>query len=343
MSASNNRVTAQNTYHHLMSRIAHQVFILTEDVRNDLVEMIRRSAEFHGIRLIAWCVMTNHFHLLVYLPEAEALSEEEIVRRHGILCGNARRNALVARLGALRTSHPDDDAPAQAILKRLNNRMYRINEFMKVVKQWLTQEYNRRYSHVGTLWDSVYKDVLVRDNPTDLAKRAGYIHLNPVRAAISSEFDEYPWSSLTAIKRGDELALNGLRAIYGDDCSKEDILSAHKHLMSELLEQYKLERAREIAKKRMAGLHVDADPLTTETMIAQAAAQIEESMTAYAEANIVEKAKKAKRGRPVSADFALHVKQLLEADPTLSAPALAEAVGCSIPTAYRHLKRCTKA
>lgn len=336
MSASNNRITAPNTYHHLMSRIAHQVFILTEDVRNDLIEMIRRSAEFHGIKLIAWCIMTNHFHLLAYLPEPETLSEEEIVRRYGVLYGDAHRNALVSRLATLRMSHPNNDAPAQAELKRLTDRMYKISEFMKVIKQWLTREYNRRYSHGGTLWDSVYKDVPVRANPIDLAKRAGYIHLNPVRAAQTSEFDKYSWSSLTALKRGDELALSGLRTIYGDDCSKEDILIAHKHLMAELLEQYKLERAREIAGKRRAGFHVEADPLTTEAMIAQAAAQIEESMAAGVEANIVDS---VKRGRPVRADFERHVKQLLETCPNLSARALAEAVGCSVPTAYRQLNK----
>lgn len=336
MSASNNRITEPNTYHHLMSRIAHQVFFLTEDVRNDLIEMIRRSAEFHGIKLIAWCIMTNHFHLLAYLPEAEILSEDEVIRRYAVLYGGNRRDTLVAKLAALRSSHPNDDAPAQAELKRLNDRMYKIGEFMKVIKQWLTQEYNRRYSHGGTLWDSVYKDVPVRANPADLAKRAGYIHLNPIRAAITAEFDGYPWSSFAALRKGDELALGGLRAIYGEDCSKEEIMAAHKHLMSELLEQCKLERAREIAQKRKAGFHVESDPLTTEAMIAQAAAQIKECMAAGVEASVVAN---AKRGRPVNGDVERHIKQLLVASPGLSARALAEAAGCSVPTAYRHLKK----
>ena len=106
--------------------------------------------------------------------------------------------------------------------------------------------------------------------------------------------------------------------------------------MAELLEQYKLERAREIAGKRRAGFHVEADPLTTETMIAQAAARIEECMAAGVEANIVDS---AKRGHPVKADFERRAKQLLETCPNLSARALAEAVGCSVPTAYRQLKK----
>ena len=340
MSASNHRVTTPNSYHHLMSRVAHQVFILTEDVRSDLLEIIRRSAEFHGIELIAWCVMTNHFHLLVYLPQPGTLGEDEIVRRYGLLYGEARREALVTKLATLRKSHPSDDSKAQVILKQLTDRMYKISEFMKVIKQWLTQEYNRRYTHKGTLWDSVYKDILVRGHPTDLAKRAGYIHLNPVRTATTPRFDEYRWSSLTALRRGDELALSGLRTIYGTDCSGEEILTAHKHLMSELLEQYKLERAREIAEKRMAGLHIEADHLTSETLIAQAKAQIEASMTACAEANIVER---AKRGRPVNANYEHQIKKLLKANQKLNACAIAEATGCSVTTAYRHIKKLTKA
>ena len=339
MSASNNRITESNSYHHLMSRIAHQVFFLTEDVRNDLMEMILRSAEFHGIKLISWCIMTNHFHLLAYLPDPELLGEDEIVRRYGVLYGTSRRDALMARLAMLRASHPQDDALAQAELKRLTDRMYKIGEFMKVIKQWLTQEYNRRYSHSGTMWDSVYKDIPVKGESTALAKRAGYIHLNPVRAAITSEFDGYLWSSLTALKRGDEIALSGLRVIYGDDATKDEILGAHKHLMAELLEKYKLERAKEIAQKRRAGFHVEADPLTTEAMFAQATAQIEACMIAGVEDSVVTS---AKRGRPVNANIESHIKRLLDSGADLSARALAEAVGCSVPTVYRYLRKMRK-
>lgn len=339
MSASNNRVSTFSTYHHLMSRIAHQVYFLTEDVRNDFIEMIRRSAEFHGIKLIAWCIMTNHFHLLAYLPEPEVLTEAEVIRRFGILNGETRRKALVEKLESLRSKSPADEVGVQLELAKITNRMYKIGEFMKVIKQWLTQEYNSRYTHVGTLWDSVYKDVAVPGNHRKLAERAAYIHLNPVRAAITAEFADYRWSSLTALKNGDEMAIAGLRDIYGDECSAEEILESHTRLMSELLEQCKYERANEIARRRRAGFSVEADNLTTEAMIAQASAQLEAGMSAVVEDDTI---KRAQRGRPSNDERNGRIVQMARNNPELSVYAIAEAVGCSIPTVYRILKSYRK-
>ena len=77
MSHSNGRVKDYDTVHHLVSRIAHRVYFLKEDERMDFLEMVRRTAEFCGIRLIGWCVLGNHFHLLVYLPQPQVLDESE--------------------------------------------------------------------------------------------------------------------------------------------------------------------------------------------------------------------------------------------------------------------------
>ena len=81
MANSNKRVKKCETVHHLVSRIAHRVYFLKEDERKDFLEIVRRAAEFTGIRLIGWCVMGNHFHILAYLPSPESVDEDEILRR----------------------------------------------------------------------------------------------------------------------------------------------------------------------------------------------------------------------------------------------------------------------
>lgn len=335
MSASNNRVSEHMTYHHLMSRIAHRVYFMTEEVRNDFIEMVRRAADFCGVKLIAWCVMTNHFHLLVFLPNREELSEAEILRRYGVLKGRSRLSGLVEELDALRKGTDGGAEKIKARLDAISRPMYDIGEFMKIVKQWMTQDYNRRNSHVGTLWESVYKDVLVADNPTELAKRAAYIHLNPVRAAICTGFSEYVWSSFTAFSRRDDIAVSGMRRIYGDEAEIWEISRAHHELMMQLLEQVKLERAQDIARKRQAGFDVPADPLTTEALIAQAEAHLKSVMTESVEDKDIRRA----RGRPSkSNDLANEIALLLKVNPTMSIGGLVEATGCSRSTVYRCIK-----
>ena len=317
-----------------MSRIAHKVYFLTEEVRNDFIEMIRRAADFCGIELVAWCIMTNHFHLLAYLPEPESIDEEETLRRYGVLKGKSRLKRLVAELSAMRT-HENGEADVQKRLEEIQRPMYDVGEFMKIIKQWMTQEYNRRYSHAGTLWEAVYRDVLVKGTPDELGKRAGYIHLNPIRAAITGDFAGYPWSSMAALRRGDDLALAGMRHIYGTDAGQAEILEAHRALMSKLLEQMKLEKAQDIARKRQAGFEVPADPLTTEALIAQESAHLEVVMAA----SIEEKVMCRTRGRPsTAANLEAEIQKLLEHDPNMSAGALVEATGRSRAAVYRCLK-----
>lgn len=310
---------------------------MTDEVRNDFLEMIRRAADFCGIRLVAWCIMTNHFHILAYLPTPEPLSEEEILRRYGVLKGRSRLDALKNELASMRRNTEIGDAAAKERLGTIVESMYKVGVFMKILKQWLTQEYNRRYAHRGTLWEGVYKDVLVKNTPGELGKRAGYIHLNPIRAAICPGFDEYPWSSLNALKRGDWLALDGLRMIYGSAAGREEILEAHRHLMAELLEAMKLERAEEIARKREAGIEVPVDHLTSEALVAQTALNLAKAAAAFVEEKTIRKV----MGRPKVEGERLKetIRRFLAENPKMSSLAIVEATGKPRSTVFRYLKQ----
>lgn len=310
---------------------------MTDEVRNDFLEMIRRAADFCGIRLVAWCIMTNHFHILAYLPTPEPLSEGEILRRYGVLKGRSRLDALKNELASMRRNTEIGDAAAKGRLGTIVESMYKVGVFMKILKQWLTQEYNRRYAHRGTLWEGVYKDVLVKNTPGELGKRAGYIHLNPIRAAICPGFDEYPWSSLNALKRGDWLALDGLRMIYGSEAGREEILEAHRHLMAELLEAMKLERAEEIARKRAAGIEVPVDHLTSEALVAQTALNLAKAAAAFVEEKTIRKV----MGRPKVEGERLKetIRRFLAENPKMSSLAIVEATGKPRSTVFRYLKQ----
>ena len=340
MSASNSRVKGFCTYHHLMSRIAHKVYFMTDEVRTDFIEMLRRASDFCGIQLVSWCVLSNHFHVLAYLPEPQPLDEAEVVRRYGVLKGAARKARLERKLASLRLATDGGEGSVALLLARIQKPMYKIGEFMKIVKQWLTQEYNQRYAHTGTLWESVYKDVPVPDAPSELGKRAAYIHLNPIRAAVATEFDEYAWSSLAALRKGDDLALRGMRRIYGEDASETEILGAHKELMAELLEQIKFDRAVDVARRRAAGFEAVTDSLTNEALVAQAAAHLQRVMTAAVEEHTIRRM----RGRPRKNDgeLAERIRQLLAENPKLTGAAVAEAVGRPVSTVYLYLRRIRK-
>ena len=61
------RVNLPNRCYHLISRVAHRAFFLDEGERTRLVSLIRRVAKFSGVDVLAYSVMSNHFHLFVYI------------------------------------------------------------------------------------------------------------------------------------------------------------------------------------------------------------------------------------------------------------------------------------
>jgi len=278
-----NRNTAFNTVHHLTSRIAHQAFFLGDDERNDFVSLMIRVSEFSGVELLGWCIMNNHFHIYVYLPEPPVLSDDEILERYHRLKGDASRllsesdkvGAECPTLGA----NSDGRAEARAeLVQSIRRRMYSIAEYMRMIKQWFSDSYNERSCHKGTMWEAIYGDnpfslpECVEDY-TDLRDILAYIHLNPIRAAVVNHYDEYPWSSYTAFKSGDPVAVAAMRRAY-PDMSDAEIAESHEIRMDKLLESWKRARADEIARKRLNGYKIPSGHLTDECMIAQSMERI---------------------------------------------------------------------
>lgn len=332
MANSNGRVKECGTVHHLVSRIAHRVYFLKDEERMDFLEIVRRAAEFTGVQLIGWCVMGNHFHLLVFLPERHEIGEAEILRRYGVLKGGKAAEDMGAQLGKWRSEGEPGERRVSEWLDGQRRRMYDVGSFMKIVKQWFTAEYNRRNAHKGTLWESAYFGRVVPRIAKDMAECLGYIHLNPIRAAAADRFDGYAWSSYSAFRKGEPIATAGMRFVYGEDASVEEIVEAHENLLWALLEKEKFRRAEEIARRREDGYEVPPDPLTTEAMVAQKAAHIAEVRRSLRELNESDAGKNRRRMTRDTREK--EVVALLEMDCRMEVGVLAERLGIGLSMAY---------
>ena len=88
------RENKHNRVYHLTSRIAHRAFFLSAGERDRFIDIMKRSAAFSGVRLLAWCVMTNHVHILIYVPEPEELSDDAVLARMRTLYRKSRFDEL---------------------------------------------------------------------------------------------------------------------------------------------------------------------------------------------------------------------------------------------------------
>jgi hypothetical protein len=78
---------------------------------------------------------------------------------------------------------------------------------LKEVKLRITFYMNKRLGRTGTLWEGRYKSVLIEDNEQALLTIAAYIDLNPIRAGIVTNPEDYRWCGYAEAVGGGRRAL----------------------------------------------------------------------------------------------------------------------------------------
>ncbi len=73
------------------------------------------------------------------------------------------------------------------------------------LKRFTAQEANRILGLTGKLWQPESYDRLVRSH-TEFHRIANYIEMNPVKAGLAIEPEDYPWSSAGPIKNRPQVA-----------------------------------------------------------------------------------------------------------------------------------------
>ena len=182
-------------YYHCVSRVVDRQFVLKEEEKDKLVEYMRIYERFGGLRVISYCIMSNHFHILVEVPqrpEVAALPDDAgLVAKVRSCLGDKLANDLDWQLELHRKQ--GNTSAAEELRERWFGRMWDISAFMKVLKQRFTQWFNGRHSRRGTLWEDRFRSVLVEGKGQALRAMAAYIDLNPVRAKICDDPKDYRW------------------------------------------------------------------------------------------------------------------------------------------------------
>jgi REP element-mobilizing transposase RayT len=135
------RIAYPGAFYHVTSRGNEQkdVFKSRKD-REKFLEYLASATQRYGALIHAYCLMSNHYHLLLETP-----------------AGN-------------------------------------LSQIMQHINSAYTTYFNIKRKRAGHLFQGRYKAILVEadEYATELSR---YIHLNPVRAGIVSNPEDYPWSS----------------------------------------------------------------------------------------------------------------------------------------------------
>ena len=187
-------------FYHVISRVVDPRFMLGVAEKEKFRVLMRVQEKFTGCRVASYCLMDNHFHLLLEVPPMAdgGLSDEVLLKRLAAIYSEAYLAAVAQELADARMAiYVDESGPDEAlnaIRKRFTYRMHDLGEFMKGLLQRYTQWHNRTHSRTGRLWEDRFKSLIVEDGVAAKTISA-YIDLNPVRAGMVKDPADYRWSS----------------------------------------------------------------------------------------------------------------------------------------------------
>ena len=185
--------------YHITSRVVDRRFVFGDEERGKFRMFMRMMENFSGCRVLSYCVMSNHFHILLEVPPMPqgGLGDAELLKRLGVLYGENFVKSIADELSAARAEGDGEGGNLELVAEihgRFTGRMHDLSDFMKTLLQRFTRWFNRTHNRTGTLWEERFKSVIV-ESGTAARTIAAYIDLNPVRAGMVSDPADYRWSS----------------------------------------------------------------------------------------------------------------------------------------------------
>ena len=164
------------TIYHVMSRTALDGFPLTDVDKDYLVKLIKLFCKLYLVDVIGFCIMDNHFHLMIRVFPEDHLSDEEM-------------------LNHLKRFYGKSKPISKYQLPFYRSKLSSLSEFVKEIKQGFTRYYNKLNNRKGFFWGQRFKSVMIENNEA-LLNCLAYIDLNPIRAAIVEQPEDYRWCTL---------------------------------------------------------------------------------------------------------------------------------------------------
>ncbi|MDR1190944.1 MAG: transposase [Verrucomicrobiales bacterium] len=175
--------------YHCISKTVNGERLLDSAAREILRRQMWQMADFCGVQILTYALLSNHFHILVLVPKTTTISDTELLRRYKVLYPQPTK-FQVAKLDVLGKKLAADDEDIHAWRRQQQALMGDVSQFMKLVKQRFSIWFNHKHGRFGTLWSERFKSVLV-ENGAALRTMAAYIDLNPVRAGLTQDPKDY--------------------------------------------------------------------------------------------------------------------------------------------------------
>ena len=199
------KLAGESAVYHCISRIVGGQRLLDDLGKEKFVGILAKLAEFCDVEVITYCIMSNHFHLLLRVPIRVELSDAQLLAKIVKFYGKKGILTTLAQEGLKLRGKIDPD-----IRESVVSRMGDVSAFMKELKQRFSRWYNKTTGRFGTLWAERFTSVVVEDSVAALRTVAAYIDLNPIRAGLVQDPKDYRFCGYAAALTGATTIRQGL-------------------------------------------------------------------------------------------------------------------------------------
>ena len=198
-------------YYHCTSRCVRRTFLCGKDSegrdfshrRGWIEKILIEQAKVFCIDVAAYAIMSNHWHVVLYVDraEAKALSDDEVIRRwHALYQGNYVSQKYVKG----DTLSGGQQLYLKQCVDEWRSRLMNISWFMRRLNETVARLANAEDNCTGHFWESRFKSQALLDEKA-LAACMAYVDLNPVRAKMAKTPET---SDFTSAKRRAEKAIS---------------------------------------------------------------------------------------------------------------------------------------
>jgi REP element-mobilizing transposase RayT len=217
--------------YHCISRTINGEYLFDDEAKEILRKHLHQAAEFSGVKLVTYALMSNHFHVVVRIPEQGSVSDAELIRRYKVL-HSTQTEWSTLQAEVLEDTLKAGGEEARKMRERLLRRMNDLSEFMSTFKHRFSVWYNKNHKRFGHLWAERFTSTIIEGNHHyALQVVSAYVDLNPVRAGMVKDPKDYRWSGYgEAVATGGKM-LEGLRSVLSDGDKLVDVTVLAEYLL----------------------------------------------------------------------------------------------------------------
>lgn len=182
-------------YYHCISRCVRRAFLCGDDRRSGanfdhrkdwVVEKLARLTEVFAVRVCAYAILSNHFHLVVRIDSelARDWSDDEVVERYRRLFRSS--------------ADPREHQAAASAAERIHcwrARLADLSWFMRCLNEAIARRANLEDGCTGRFWEGRFRCQALLDD-AGLLTCMSYVDLNPIRAGIAASLEESEFTSI---------------------------------------------------------------------------------------------------------------------------------------------------